>query len=138
MAADARKVYLCRMTADLSHQPLVPRDTFALRLIALRIELGLTVEEAATKCGLKYQTWSTWERGAIPRRQGAVVAAISLALGVDRDWLMYGGPLRPETPAPEPGQPSLGSSRSDSELMQTRLALWGESGHFRPGNSLAA
>ena len=95
----------------------VPEDTFAGRLLLLRHELGESTEALAARCGLKHQTWSTWERGSSPRNMSAVVAAISLATGVDRDWLMWGGQLRPA------GQSSAGRSLTDTELMQYRSLL---------------
>jgi transcriptional regulator with XRE-family HTH domain len=75
----------------------VPTDTFAARLRLIRFQLGWSVEEASAVCGTKPATWSTWERGASPRGMDAVVRAIVAASGVDRDWLMWGGPLMPST-----------------------------------------
>lgn len=69
----------------------VPTDTFGSRLLLVRAELHLSCEEAASKCGLKAPTWNTWERGSSPRNMAAVVDAIHQGLGVDRDWLMWGG-----------------------------------------------
>lgn len=78
----------------MSTQPQwVPEDTFGARLVLLRRQLGMSVEDMAIACGQKPATWSTWERGASPRGMAAVVASISLATGVSRDWLMWGGPL---------------------------------------------
>jgi len=76
----------------------IPQDTFKARLRLVREELGLTVREAAARCGFHYATWSTWERGTDPRHMVAVVEKISATLGVDRDWLMWGGPLRRSAP----------------------------------------
>jgi len=78
----------------------VPVDTFAARLVLARLHAGnLTLQQAAARCGLVDQSWSNWERGAKPRDLVDVVAAISESLGIDRDWLMYGGPLsQPERP----------------------------------------
>jgi transcriptional regulator with XRE-family HTH domain len=76
-----------------SLQAWVPSDTFATRLVLVRRELGITVKEAASRCGLHYATWSTWENGRTPANAGEVVAAIANGLHVDRDWLMWGGPL---------------------------------------------
>lgn len=80
----------------------IPADTFGSRLYHLRRELGLTVEQAAERASLSDATWSTWERGAKPRDMSTVVAKIALAFGVNRDWLMWGGPLRGEAPASPP------------------------------------
>lgn len=71
----------------------VPEDDFAARLLLARKHAGLTVRAAAFRCGLHYATWSTWERGAVPADKTAVVEQISRGLGVDRDWLAWGGPL---------------------------------------------
>lgn len=68
----------------------VPQETFGTRLMLLRRELGLTVEEAAEKAGLSHATWSTWERGAKPRDLVSVVTKVVKAFGVDRDWLAWG------------------------------------------------
>ena len=114
------------MSTQLEWRPI---DTFGSRLVLIRRELGLSTEEIADRCGLKHQTWSTWERGATPRGMNAVVAKIALATGVNRDWLMWGGPLgeaeslatldRPTGgPGVAPGQPTI--SDKDTELMQYR------------------
>ncbi len=74
----------------------IPVDTFGNRLILVRAHLGhLTVKEAAEKCTLNYGSWSNWERGKLPRDKIEVADAISEALGIDRDWLLHGGPLEP-------------------------------------------
>ena len=99
----------------------VPGDTFAARLILLRRELGLTTDELADLCGIKRATWSTWERGAAPRKMGAVVAQIALATGVSRDWLMWGGPLAdPNGPSRLLRHPLV--SDNATELMQYRYS----------------
>jgi transcriptional regulator with XRE-family HTH domain len=71
----------------------IPADTFAHRLILVRAERGLTLREAAEKCGLNYGSWNGWERGSMPRDRVDVVDAISEGLGIDRNWLLDGGPL---------------------------------------------
>lgn len=75
----------------------VPEDDFATRLLLARKHSGLTVREAALRCGMHYATWSTWERGARPADMAAIVDQISQGLGVDRAWLAWGGPLSPES-----------------------------------------
>lgn len=77
-----------------SEGPYIPEDTFALRLKVVRMSLGLTQSEAAERCELDDGSWSNWERGKKPRGMDAVVESICRGLGVDRDWLMWGGPLR--------------------------------------------
>jgi transcriptional regulator with XRE-family HTH domain len=75
----------------------VPADTFSHRLLLARAELHLTIEQAAAKCGLLSQSWGQWERGSTPRDIVDVVEAVVEGLGIDRDWLLYGGPLaKPE------------------------------------------
>jgi transcriptional regulator with XRE-family HTH domain len=71
----------------------IPIDTFAVRVNLARIHLGLTVKEAAERCGLNYGSWSKWERGSMPRNLLEIVDKISLGLGVNREWLLVGGPL---------------------------------------------
>jgi transcriptional regulator with XRE-family HTH domain len=52
-----------------------------------------TIDDAAAKCGLTRQNWSNWEKGMKPRDLVEVVQAISDGLDIDRDWLLFGGPL---------------------------------------------
>lgn len=74
-------------------QTWIPADTFGTRLFILRKQKGMTVEAIARLCGVAHPTWTTWENGAQPRRLVEAVQKISDATGVDRDWLMWGGPL---------------------------------------------
>ncbi len=72
----------------------IPSDTFGHRLMLARADSGnLTIQEAAEKCGLLSQSWSNWERGRIPRDILDVAEAVAEGLSVDRDWLLFGGPL---------------------------------------------
>lgn len=73
----------------------IPADTFAARLTLARLHAGqrLSIREAADLCGLNYGTWTGWERGLEPRGLLEVADRISAVLGVDRDWLLFGGPL---------------------------------------------
>jgi transcriptional regulator with XRE-family HTH domain len=88
------------MSSDVvTSQRLVPADTFAGRLMLSRLHAGnLTIQEAAQRCGLVDQSWSNWEHGRLPRDRVEIVEAISEGLNVDRDWLMYGGPLAIASP----------------------------------------
>jgi transcriptional regulator with XRE-family HTH domain len=80
---------------------VIPRDTFRARLMLVRLHAGdLTIREAAAKCGLNYGSWANWEKGVKPRDRVETAEAISDALGVDRDWLLFGGPLAPEDRRP--------------------------------------
>lgn len=86
--------------------PLIPEDSFALRLVIIRRALGLSQEEAALRCGLDDGSWSNWENGTKPRGMDRVVETIATSLAVDREWLMWGGPLRTGSFAPD--LPTLG------------------------------
>lgn len=73
----------------------VPASTFGSRLAEARRVCGLTVEDAAARCGIKHATWSMWEREeSSPRNMAEAVEKIEMALGVDRNYLMWG--LSPE------------------------------------------
>ncbi len=78
------------MSAETVQQGWVPTTDFGTRLLLARKHIGLTVREAASRSGVHYATWSTWERGARPADMAAEVNKISQALGVDRAWLMWG------------------------------------------------
>lgn len=72
----------------------IPADTFAARLRLARMYAGdVSIREAAPRCGLNYGAWTGWERGALPRDLLTVVELISEKLDIDRDWLLFGGPL---------------------------------------------
>jgi transcriptional regulator with XRE-family HTH domain len=71
----------------------IPADTWAARILLARTQRGLNQEQAADKCGLSRATWSTWERGVVPRNQVDVTKAIAAALQVDLTWLALGGAL---------------------------------------------
>ena len=96
------------MTAAMTSAPWVPTDTFGMRLVMVRAQKGLSQEEAAARCGLKASTWATWEKpnGAKPRGLEEVIRKISSGLGVDRGWLMFGGPLHDY--APDDRDPNTG------------------------------
>lgn len=122
------------MSAQTSHG-WVPRGDFAARLVLTRREAGLTVREAADKCGVHYATWSTWERGRLPSDMAGVVRRVSDSLGVDKNWLMWGGGFGDGRPA----LAGIGEGRSASvrevefprtigvsELASTRVATAAE------------
>jgi transcriptional regulator with XRE-family HTH domain len=71
----------------------IPEDSFAARLLLARRHLGISVKEAAERCHVHYATWSTWERGATPQNYPTVVLRVAEGLGVNRDWLAWGGSL---------------------------------------------
>lgn len=73
----------------------IPHDTFASRLVMVRMHHGyLTIEQAAAKCGVNYGSWSNWERGMNPRDILGVAQKISDGLGIDYEWLLFGSQRR--------------------------------------------
>jgi hypothetical protein len=70
-----------------------PSDTLAARLLLLRRELRLSQREAAMKTGVSFGVWQGMEDGRATRGIDRAVASIAATLGVDRDWLMWGGAL---------------------------------------------
>jgi transcriptional regulator with XRE-family HTH domain len=77
--------------------PGVPTDTFAARLMLARMHAGhLSIRQAADKCGIGRGAWTNWERGARPVGEATIAQRIADGLGVDRDWLLWGGPLATE------------------------------------------
>jgi len=80
----------------MSTQPTerwIPADTLAVRILLVRTTLGLSQREASAQTGIPYGSWQSMEDGRSPRDLPAKIARISMSLGVDRDWLMWGGPL---------------------------------------------
>jgi hypothetical protein len=72
----------------------IPGDTFSVRLVIARHHAGrLSIEQAAKQCGLNPGNWAHWEDGRRPRDAFDVAHAVSEGLQIDRDWLMFGGPL---------------------------------------------
>lgn len=72
----------------------IPADTFAARLVLSRHHAGqLSIEKAAARCGINAGNWAHWERGRRPLDKVDVARAISDGLGIDFDWLLFGGPL---------------------------------------------
>jgi transcriptional regulator with XRE-family HTH domain len=85
------------MTTTTNRASAIPADTFAVRLMLVRHHAGdITIRSAADRCGLNYGSWSNWERGGKPRDLLDTVERISEALSIDRDWLLFGGPLAQE------------------------------------------
>lgn len=82
----------------------MPSDTFATRLLIARSQRDMTQQQAADACGINRATWALWEGGSSPRNMADVVMKIAAGLGVDRDWLLWGGPLsHPSGPDRGPG-----------------------------------
>jgi transcriptional regulator with XRE-family HTH domain len=74
----------------------IPPDQFRYRVLLARLHAGLTTREAADRCGTNSASWSNWERGTMPRDLLNTVNKISDGLGIDRDWLLFGGQLATE------------------------------------------
>ena len=74
-------------------QGWVPEDSLAHRLVLVRRQLGLSQREAALRTGLTFGEWQSLEDGRSARGLDVKVGRISTTLGVDREWLMWGGPL---------------------------------------------
>lgn len=89
------------MTAETG-TAFVPTDSLANRLALIRRELGLSQREAAIRCGVGFGSWQSWEKGSSPRNALRDLIRVAEELRVDRDWLMFGGPLRPEQDDREP------------------------------------
>lgn len=65
----------------------VPASTFGSRLYEGRRVLGLTVEEAAPRCGVKVSTWSSWERGVSPHNLEEIARKIESGIGLNHVYL---------------------------------------------------
>lgn len=59
----------------------------------MRAEKGLSQREAAAAIGITQREWQGMEGGRAARHVDQKVAKIAATLGVDRDWLMWGGVL---------------------------------------------
>ena len=68
----------------------IPADTFSNRLVILRRDLGLTIDEICELIGISPATWSNWERGATPMKLTKIVERISAATKVEAEWLAFG------------------------------------------------
>lgn len=78
--------------AESAHTaPWRPGDTLASRLLLVRHELHISQREAAERSGLTFGEWQSMENGAAARGLDRKVSAIAGGLGVDRNWLMWGG-----------------------------------------------
>ncbi|WP_100502337.1 helix-turn-helix domain-containing protein, partial [Mycobacteroides abscessus] len=86
------------MTAmtELPRAGSVPTDSLSNRLVLVRQERKLSQRAAAELSGLTFAEWQGMELGRAARRIDVKVRQIAEALGVDRDWLMWGGQLTPE------------------------------------------
>lgn len=82
-----------------------PQDTLAARLFLMRRELGLSQRAAALRAGITFGEWQSMENGADARGVDKKVAKIAAAFDVDRDWLIWGGPLADPSGGPTTRRP---------------------------------
>lgn len=95
-----------------------PQDTLANRVRLVRSTIGISQREGALRIGISPRVWQGLEEGRSVRDAHRHIAAIADAFGVDRDWLLWGGPLDAETPegpigpgdGPDEGCPQQGSN----------------------------
>lgn len=82
-----------------------PADTLANRFKLVRAELGLSQREFGERVGIPASQVQSIEDGKSPRGLDVKVKKIALGLGVDRDWLMWGGSLGegPDNGGPDGG-----------------------------------
>ncbi|MBM4577235.1 helix-turn-helix domain-containing protein [Rhodococcus hoagii] len=99
----------------------------------VRAELGMSQREFGAKCGIPASQIQSIEDGKSPRGLDVKVKKISLAFGVDRDWLMWGGPLNDETPPPTGAVDEGDSSGAPSRARTYDLRIKSASVHpLRP------
>jgi len=67
--------------------PCIPpgnAQTFAARLRRAREAAGLTMGQAAVKCGVEYKRWARWERGPqIPRLRSIAMILSVCGCGIE-------------------------------------------------------
>lgn len=78
----------------------IPADSFSNRLLLARRLAGMTIDQAASACGLNKSSWANWENGKRPHGQVELCGVISEVLDVDFNWLLLGGPLAPASSRP--------------------------------------
>jgi transcriptional regulator with XRE-family HTH domain len=104
------------MTTAVERGNWRPSDTLAARFLLVRTALGKDRKAFAALTGLTENQLLSIESGRSPRDLPAKINRVHLATGVDRDWLMWGGPLHDGTP-PDSGvdngdeSPLSGSNR---------------------------
>lgn len=113
------------MTEQPARPGRIPADTLSNRIVLARRMAGLTIEEAAEVTGLSKSSWANWENGMRPQRETDVIQVIAAALDIDRNWLMFGGPLTPARGKPtgragrqaeRPGAPAAPNYLDDPEV----------------------
>jgi len=92
LARYARLVHTLIMTTN--HDFWVPAiESFGVRLVLVRHQMGWNAKEAALACGIAAQSWREWEQsGRRPRDYEGVCRQIAERTRCDLIWLMTGTP----------------------------------------------
>lgn len=106
------------MTAATNHS-WRPSDSLANRFRLVRADLGLTQKEFGDIVGIPPHQIQTIEDGKAGRHLDVKVKKIALALGVDRDWLMWGGSLGdgPSNEGPDGGETEVNEGTPHGEIL---------------------
>lgn len=115
----------------------VPEDSLANRLVLVRRHLGITQRVAAERSGLTFGEWQGLEDGRQVRGLDVKVTAISRTLGVDRDWLIWGGPLA-EASLPSRDLTGAAKKRTAPGHQKPRKAATSRQSHAVTGTEGAA
>ena len=79
------------------------RDSFPVRLLLVRHQMGWNLKEAAMACGIRAQSWREWElAGRRPRDYEGICKQIAARTECDLVWLMTGTPSLPGWSASKP------------------------------------
>jgi transcriptional regulator with XRE-family HTH domain len=86
------KCTLLIMTTHIDHW--VPAiESFGVRLVLVRHQMGWNAKEAALACGIAAQNWREWEQsGRRPRDYEGICKQIAARTKCDLIWLMTGTP----------------------------------------------
>lgn len=101
------------MTQAMDSNSWKPADTLAARVLLVRTELDMNRKQFAQFTGLTENQLQSIEGGRSPHQLAAKITRIVLATGVDRDWLMWGGPLGDGKPAPTGGDGAPSRDRTE-------------------------
>src|SRR4051794_8260967 len=98
------------VTSAAPVSPWRPNDSFATRVKLVRMHLGDSQRSFAERTGLTYGEIQSIESGARVREEIDKGRRIALATRVDREWLLFGGPLAGDD-GPEDDPNSNGTTR---------------------------
>jgi len=80
-------------------------ESFGVRLVLVRHQMGWNAKEAALACGIAAQSWREWEQsGRRPRDYEGVCRQIAERTKCDLIWLMTGTPSGGWPVSQQPGQ----------------------------------